>query len=66
MGEEIKCKDNHTWNGVVPVVDSTLIQVQNKELIGEPCDCGSVVYNEEKCGCSIPIWEIVYSDNRSN
>lgn len=56
--ERILCKNSHEWNGVSPTVDPSIISVQNEQLIGKKCDCGSFTYNETKCGCSIERWEI--------
>ena len=60
--ETLPCKKGHTWNGVVPSVDQSIMSVQNPDLIGKRCDCGSMLYQSEgECGCpSNKYWKIYF------
>jgi len=63
--EILYCKHTHEWSGKVPVVKEDLFEWQNIELKNKPCDCGRVVYWEEKCGCQVPKWEIKWNENHN-
>lgn len=64
MQEEKPCHDQHRWGGIVPEVNAELFEVQNAALIDKLCDCGNFIYKEERCGCAIPQWKIVYEFNQ--
>jgi hypothetical protein len=63
MDNEIPCRFEHQWRGIVPIVNPEIHQIQNTYLIDKPCDCGKLVYSESLCGCAIKKWEIKYNDN---
>lgn len=54
-----RCTYFHTWNNERPTVDPRRLEIQHPELIGLPCDCGRVTYDEEPCGCSREEWRVV-------
>ena len=62
MDEDVKCRNGHTWNGVIPTIDPSKHYVQNPDIIGKPCDCGRVIVQEGLCGCSREPkeWELKY------
>lgn len=43
--EEIKCKEAHMVDGVVP-------QERDNHLDGRTCDCQRMIFISEPCGCS--------------
>lgn len=61
--EKINCRNGHTWGGEIPTVNPEILNYQNVNLVGKPCDCGMVVYDEGKCGCQIPKWQIELKEN---
>ncbi len=60
---EVDCKNGHTWNGITPIVDADRHEVQNKELVGLPCDCKRMTYFESLCGCSQDSWQVKLLEN---
>ena len=62
-GETIKCYNGHMIDGMVPVVDHNIFEVQNRSLMGRICDCKKMMYNEESCGCSVKQWEVKWNEN---
>lgn len=54
-----RCAYFHTWNNERPIVDRHRLEIQHPELIGIPCDCGRVTYDEAPCGCSREEWRVV-------
>lgn len=61
--KDLPCIPTHKWDGVIPTVNPDLMEVQNPDIMGKSCDCGRMVFNEEKCGCFIPKWEIKFLAN---
>lgn len=57
------CNNGHMINWVVPKVDGMLFEIQNKDLIGKPCDCGRFLYDEDTCGCSVKEWRVTWREN---
>lgn len=58
-----ECRYGHAIDGVVPTVNMELFEIQNPQFIGMECDCKQLTYaGEEKCGCSIPRWEIKWKE----
>lgn len=57
------CSESHTFDMVIPKVDPSIHSIQNPNLIGRPCDCGKLLYNEKLCGCGVQQWEIEYLPN---
>ncbi len=64
MSEEIKCKEGHTWNGILPTVDEKILEPQHPDLEGLPCDCKKLLFHEEICGCpGKKEWRIKTEEN---
>lgn len=61
--EQVRCKKQHQWNGVVPLIDPTVLIEQYPLLLNMPCDCGKYLYNSETCGCLIKERRLDYIDN---
>ncbi len=53
------CSPYHRWNNERPVVNKDILEVQHPELIGVPCDCGRILYDEGPCGCSKDEWRVI-------
>jgi len=61
--EQVHCLNGHTIDGIEPKVNAELLELQNPQFIGRVCDCKLLKYErEEKCGCSIERWQIVWSE----
>lgn len=62
--EVILCAHGHLIDGQLPTLDETKFEIQHPELIGKVCDCGKLVYHEEKCPtCMGDKWRIVWKEN---
>lgn len=57
MPEEILCNPVHKWNGEIIVVDAAKQEVQYPGIVGKPCDCGKMLWDEGMCGpCGQKTW----------
>lgn len=64
MSEEIKCRNGHVWGGWIRTVDENKNEVQHPELLGQPCDCNRLIYDEGKCSCpGKNKWEVKPIEN---
>ena len=59
----IPCRNEHTFGGIVPTVDANKHEVQHPELMGKLCDCRRMKYNERKCNCGVRQWKIELQEN---
>lgn len=61
---QIVCIGGHKIDGVHPTIDPSILEVQNKELIGRECDCRRFIYSEVDCGCPFnKYWKIEWEQN---
>jgi hypothetical protein len=64
MSEVIPCQNGHTFNGITPIVDENIMQIQNHDLLYHVCDCKKMIYSEGACGCAVKHWEIKLLENK--
>jgi hypothetical protein len=59
-----KCEVGHCIDGVVPTINPSIMEQQNKSFIGKACDCNRLIYNEGQCFCPSNFhWEIHWMPN---